>query len=742
VLDPYEDAPDLLIDLQNCFIWDAANGSGASARRGFGILNLQAPYTGRGQCVFDHIVAGQSYNFVIVGGKILRANQGLTTFTDVTPTVPITALPFLNGTLAQPSVGDVLQGLTSGATGTVVTVTDLAGDVSTSNESGWFTITPGTGAFLASEELINVTHPPKIGGYLPFTGGTGTEPIAGDTLVGASTGASGTVVSVLVTGGSFGANNAIGNFVLTNVVGAFSATESITDASTTIATANGLLVGVIGQTNGLAQTTMATISPTATHVFCRTFGEQLIISDGVNPPWIASNLDQTPITGTIIDYDGTGMPGSGDPWSARGQPVVYSGSLFFIVQSVNSVVQPPTITWSAPGNPSQGYQQDDGMTNDFAYFWVLEQTNAHPLYGLAATNTALFYFRDYSIGAVAGTPGPDFQGSVTSDVVSENIGCLQSATIQQYGQTIFFCDAIGRPFALQSGSPPIPLWLNLRAIVNNATTEFPGASAQVAIATIHPILDLYIVAPWSPLAGTAAAPTEAYCFDVQTLAYVGRWSIRNGATWEAMGILNDTAGYASLIVLGNEPPYDPGDDSVLGTQDGKALGTQDGFALGLVNTTIGRTGVIWGMDATSGDGIPISSEDGLFIISSEDGIEITSENQLVSWLDDGVPPTRSFTTFRAGYSPDTIYNFDQATIITQDSASCTVTATTPTVANTLEGTPVPPASQDGTYRLVCGLDLQGRGCELTVSPTTALDQWIAQSVSIVAIPALAGPDEA
>lgn len=598
-LDPFDGGPNQLVDAQNYYIPDPQGGSGLYARRGFGILNIQSPYMGRGQGVFCHVVAGVQYNFIAAGGKILRGNNGLTEFTDVTP--------------------------------------------------------------------------PTI-----------------------------------------------------------------------------------------------SVSRTNTHIYFTTFGEKLIISDEVNDPWIASDLTNTPITGTVIDYNGTGVPNSGDPWAATGQPVVYSGSLFFILKSVANVLQPPTFVWSAPGNPAQGYFQDDGALNAFDYTWTVEQTNAHPLYGLAATNTALYYFRDYFIGAVAGTPGPDFQGSATNDVVSVNIGCLQSATIHQYGQTIFFCDALGRPYALQAGSPPIPLWLSLRQIVNTSTSQYPGATAQVAIATIHPILNLYIVAPWSPIAGSPDAPIEAYCFDTKTLAYVGRWSIQSGASMEALGILNDTVGYASLIVLGTEPPIEAeqqeiitqhGDylntqsgfrlvagpavvvDWLLTTESGLFLTTESGIDLGVVNEVVGRTGVIWGMDATIGDGDPITSEDGLYIISSEDGYGIMSENQLISWMDDGIAPTRTLTTQRLGYSADHILNTDQVTIITQDNTPYSVTMTTTNTASTVEGTSNPGASQDGTYRLVCGSDVSGRGIQVTVSPTTADVQSIVQSISVVAIPSLAGPEE-
>lgn len=571
--DPWDDDPAQLVDLQNCYIPDPQGGSGAYARRGFGILNLQAPYSGKGQGVFSHVVNTTVTDFIVAGGTLYRANQAHTVFTDVTPTTGVT------------------------------------------------------------------------------------------------------------------------------------------------------------------------ISSTASRVYFTTFGEQLIISDGVNPPWIASDLSNTPITGTIIDYNGTGVPGSGDPWSAFGQPVVYAGSLVFILNAVNGALQRTTITWSAPGNPAQGYQQDDGATNSFDYSWTLEQTSAHPIYALAGTNVALFYFRDTSIGALAGTPGPDFQGSATHDIVSVNVGCLQSATVQQYGQTIFFCDALGRPYALQPGSPPIPIWLSMREVVNTSTSQYPTATAAVACATIHPNLDLYIAALYSPTPGVADPPIEAVVFDVKTLAYVGRWNIRNGATWEALGILNNAGGYAELIVLGNEPPYADG-GLLVTTEAGDLITTESGIFWGTVPTTIGRTGVIWGMDATIGDGDPITSEDLLFVITSEDGVQITSENQVISWQDDGLPPVRSLTTQRMGYASDMVWNGDQVTVITESQAPCQINVRTPTTLNTLEGTPYPYVSQDGTYRIVGGLNTQGRGIQVTVTPTTADEQWIAQSVGVAMIPSTAGPQDA
>ena len=35
-------------------------------------------------------------------------------------------------------------------------------------------------------------------------------------------------------------------------------------------------------------------------------GGTMVVTDGVNRPWVASNLSSTPITGTYIDFDGMG----------------------------------------------------------------------------------------------------------------------------------------------------------------------------------------------------------------------------------------------------------------------------------------------------------------------------------------------------------------------------------------------------------------------------------------------------
>jgi hypothetical protein len=99
------------------------------------------------------------------------------------------------------------------------------------------------------------------------------------------------------------------------------------------------------------------------------------------------------------------------------------------------------------------------------------------------------------------------------------------------------------------------------------------------------------------------------------------------------------------------------------------------------------------------------------------------------------------TTPRLGYSDDTVWNVDQVTAITTSNAPVVVSVTTPTTLNTIEGTPSPSPSDDGTFRLVVGCDAQGRGVQVTVSPTTADAQWSLQRVAMVAVGSNAGPED-
>lgn len=642
--DPYDDADNTLQDALNCYIPDPLGGSGLYARPGMALQNILDPFDGKGQAVFTFVALdGTIYNFVIVGGKMYRANASLALYTDVTP--------------------DATQ-------------------------------------------------------YrLWFTGGTGTEPSSGDTVTGGTSGATGTVARVTILDGAFDDDDAHGYYTLSATTGTFQAAETLT-----VSAAN------VGTAAGPATDSTIVIDPDAPRVYWWSWNNFLILSDQVHAPWIVTDLDSVPVVGEYIDFDGFGTP-----WSAYGQPVDYAGSMIFILNAVDGEKRRSALTWSGPGDPRIGYFQPG-----YDFTWELVQQGQGAIYAIWGTNVALYYFRDKAIGTVAGIPGPDFQSTHTADSIATNVGCLQSATIQQFGNTIYFCDQIGRPQKMPIGGAPVPIWHQLRDIVDRSTSKYPTTTAQVACAVIEPTLNLYLAAIWSPVAGQAVSPTQMMAFDAETGIFVGRWIVGYGASIEAMGILNNSYGSGSLVVLGTAPGPG-GNGESLATEDYELLLTEAGYAIGLIDQYDIRTGMVWAMNALIGGGSDLTTEDG-DVLTTEAGDPLTLEAMLTAWTDNGNLPLLSATTQRFGYNAQVVWNVDQVTVITQSDAPCQAIIRTPNVANAVEGTPVPSPSEDDTWRLVCGCDAMfGRGVEVTVKPQTAETQWVLARVEPTLIASKAGP---
>lgn len=429
-------------------------------------------------------------------------------------------------------------------------------------------------------------------------------------------------------------------------------------------------------------------------------GDELGVSDGVNRPWTATNLASTPITGTYIDYDGAGVDWTVQHW------VVWGGAIVAILKTLNSVYRQTDIAWSEPGQMTVGWQQTDFDNN-----WTLEQTGSTPIYALAPTNVALYYFRQRSIGAISGTIGPDLATTSTHDAVSFNVGTEAPQSIQQFGNSIFFTDTIGRPWMLPIGVPPVPIWQNMRAKVDAAQIAYPTVTAITTTSAFEPTLNLYLVAIWSPTPSVQAPPVQVFVFDAHTGMYCGRWIVGSGIAVECLGVFADSHGRAVLMVSGSK----------------------------LAAPSTG--GYLWSFNSLTSLPDLLATEGGSFL-TTEGGLLLTTEGQESVWTDNGVVPTISATTQRFGYSSDMVWNVDQCVIVSDSSASVVVTMTTPTGANTAQGTPSSATSQDDTYRLVCGANAVGRGVKVTVSPTSAGEQWSLEQVEIIAVPSRARPEDA
>lgn len=445
---------------------------------------------------------------------------------------------------------------------------------------------------------------------------------------------------------------------------------------------------------------------TTTRVFMLSFADKLIVSDGVNRPWMGTNLNATPITGTNIQYD------SGNSlWSAQ-HMTTYSGALVFAIKTIAGVYHQTRIAWSAPNDPSQGYFNVVlGVAVD--YTWDLVQTGSTPIYALWGTNIALFYWRDYSIGALSGAIGPDFQGSSTHDAIDFKIGTRSPATLASVGNQIFFCDTDGRPQMLPVGNRIVPIWLNMRNAVEASRTDTPQVTQLTAVGTIYPSLNLYLVAIWSPLPTISLSPNTIYAFDSLTGQYVGRWVVGDGINIETIGIVKDQNGQPQLMVIGTK----------------------------VVAINLGFGGFVW---------------------------RLSNPHENI-WTDNGAVPQISATTQRMGFAADIIRYADKLVMITGSTSPVAVSVVSAAqleqsfVADFLmteggdflmtegadflmtegiaQATATPyPLSLDGTYRTVHGLDIEGRGFNVTASPTTATSQWRLHQIQLTSVASIA-PDE-
>lgn len=451
-----------------------------------------------------------------------------------------------------------------------------------------------------------------------------------------------------------------------------------------------------------------TISALVTsRVYGTSFGNQLAVTDGVNRPWLATNLGSSPITGTYIDFDG-----SGTTWAAHGPGRLYAGSIIWTLSQYNSVSARTDIAWSLPGDLATGYQQPG-----YDFRWTLGQTDADPITATYGTNTAFIYWRENSIGAIAGIPGPNFQSSHTDDAISKNVGTLAPQSIVAYGTTIYFTDAIGRPYRLVPGADPEPIWLQMRGIVQTQSVGFSGVTKTTTTAAAEATMSAYIVAIWSPIPSQSCPATEGYIFDIRTGRYFSRFSIADGVQIDCLGSFIDSNGRTVMVALGSlDPP------------SGSALAT---------------SGYVWGIKSLEAIGEFVTTEDGTFLVT-EDGLYflVTEGTDEANWMDGAEVPEIYAVTPRFGYDINTVLNVDRATVLMGGGAVTTVSANTAAVAETAQGSPTPSTTQDAVGKLICGFEgIQGRGVTLKIQPTTATTQFSLQQVSVDAVVSRGAPDD-
>lgn len=286
-------------------------------------------------------------------------------------------------------------------------------------------------------------------------------------------------------------------------------------------------------------TPVAVSISTTARIFCTSIANLLIVSDGVNRPW---TWDQATGTATYIQYDT-----AHSMWNAYGPPRVYGAKLFFIVNTVNGASQRTDIAWSEESSPATGYFQD-GFDNT----WTLTQTNADGLYCLMATNSALYYFRRGSIGAIYGAVASDFRTSATQDSVSLTVGTTNPASVIQAGDYIWWADSLGRPHRMRPGGSVEEVWRQMQSDADQFTAASSASIVNLerwCAAGFNVELDVVVFVLWGSVLN-APSPT-LYTFDAPTGVFMGSWSI-NGSSVSAFGRLRDMNTREAFFVGGTD----------------------------------------------------------------------------------------------------------------------------------------------------------------------------------------------
>ncbi len=288
-------------------------------------------------------------------------------------------------------------------------------------------------------------------------------------------------------------------------------------------------------------------SGATTRVSMISVGASMVVTDGVNRPWIAANFGATPITGTYIDIDG-----AGGSWSTWGKPTVYQDSVMFITATVpgGSAVQARVgFVWCEPNQPAVGYTQ-----TGYANFWNMIETGSDPLYALLGTNNGLFVWRASAITVATGTPSINFSSTATRDARGDALGTISPWAVAIFGNNIFFPDTFGRPWMMPLDGEPQPIWKQMDLATQNSA-GLQSTISYLTVGAIAPQLNLYVVALY-PSPSATDSPRSASVFDGNTGDYAGEWVLPSSSgSWTVVDIQLNVNGSRRLCVISGGSAY-------------------------------------------------------------------------------------------------------------------------------------------------------------------------------------------
>ena len=261
-------------------------------------------------------------------------------------------------------------------------------------------------------------------------------------------------------------------------------------------------------TAGNLVTASVTLSTTAPLVSLVPFAGRLMISDGVN---------------ALVTWTGATGAGGVDQITGVGPffgpLVVYYAKLFGVLLNDAGAGPRKTLVWSEENDETLGYNiapYNNAWDNPGAY--------TEPLTACAATNDALFLFRERRTIAITGAVNSDFQTAGTRANVSEETGTVSPWAVRVIDQGVLFVDQTGAVHLAQlGGSEPVGLWEDAVRVTRTTPRQSLGVATTIRDGATESLL------VGLPIAGTAL-PYLWLCYDERTLAFVGVWSWDRGAT--------------------------------------------------------------------------------------------------------------------------------------------------------------------------------------------------------------------
>lgn len=291
-----------------------------------------------------------------------------------------------------------------------------------------------------------------------------------------------------------------------------------------------------------------------------TFANVLVVSDGTHTPFqwdgasTFTSLSNCPVL--------------------TGPMTVYYGSLFGILAS-----NPTTMVWSEVNDPTTGYN-----TAPFQNLWQLFENSQDPLTRLVGTNSALYYWRARSTGAIAGQVSANFSTTGVTDAVSSTVGTTAPRAVVRYTATnrdgsveqVFFLSADGNPFILTTGGGLKDASDDVRETVST----LPRSLLPQAIGVGDPLTEMVLLGVAEQ---SSTVPTLQIVLDTRTGNIGGLW--KWGAT-VAMGLVKD-GNLVPRIMHGTSTGnvYDHGDPN--GTLWNDANATVDGGTLAITHQVQG-----------------------------------------------------------------------------------------------------------------------------------------------------------